>query len=311
MQRIEYNRYGGPDVMRLGSATPAKPKAQEVLVRIHAASVNPFDWKLRAGELKMFTGSKFPRGMGSDFSGTVESIGSRVAGFKVGDPVVGSAPMKTSGAFALLVITAEKLLVKKPASLSYAEAAVVPIPGVTAWLALVKTAKLRRGQRIFLNGALGAVGRAAIGIAEDIGAGIAGSVSAQAIDDGAALGLAPAVNYRQPIPSELFGQFDVVFDCNGSLSAQVAARLVKRGGLIIDINLTGQKLWRALISPRRKLVFFNGKSDNLAAAVDLAARGVVRIPIGRQVSLDHAIDAITKLEHGDRSGGKTVIVFDS
>ena len=257
MQRIEYDRYGGPELMHLAPFTSPPLRDREVCIRVLAASVNPFDWKLREGELKLFTGSTFPRSMGSDFSGVVERVGPKVTRFERGDEVIGTTSPKAAGAFAEAVITHEKYLVKKPASLSYAQAAVLPIPGVTAWLALIQKAKLRRGQTVFINGALGSVGRAATALATHVGARVAGRVGSASLDEAQSLGLSPALDYTQPIPSEALHAFDAVFDCNGSLTPQQGDSLVKPGGMVVDINLTRAKLWRALFSRHRNLVFFN------------------------------------------------------
>jgi len=113
---------------------------------------------------------QFPRAMARIFSGVVESVGAGVTRFRAGDDVLGTTPLNTSGAFAEKLITKEKLAVKKPASLSYEDAASLPIVGVTAWLALVSKGHLRAGQRVFVNGAYGGVGQAAVYIAKALGA---------------------------------------------------------------------------------------------------------------------------------------------
>jgi NADPH:quinone reductase-like Zn-dependent oxidoreductase len=310
MQRIEYDRYGGPELMHLAPFTPPPLQDGEVCIRVVAASVNPFDWKLREGELKLFTGSTFPRSMGSDFSGVVERIGRKVTRFGCGDEVVGTTSPKAPGAFAEGVITHEKYLVKKPGSLSHAQAAVLPIPGVTAWLALVQKAKLQQGQKVFINGALGSVGRAAIALARHAGARIAGRVGPASVDEARSLGLSPALDYNQPIPSEALHAFDVVFDCNGSLTPQQGDSLVKPGGMVIDINLTRAKFWRAIFSRHRNLVFFNRNAATLQKVVQFAATGKLQLPVGRSVGLGEAIPMITDLERGKRISGKAVIEFN-
>jgi NADPH:quinone reductase-like Zn-dependent oxidoreductase len=142
MERLEYDSYGGPDVVHMSAFTLPEPQAEEVIVRVAAASINPMDWKIRNGEVKVMTGSRFPRALGTDFAGTVESVGSKVMRLKPGDKVVGSVTMKASGAFAPMLVTSQDLVVKMPESLSFAEAACLPIAGVTAWQVLVKSADL-------------------------------------------------------------------------------------------------------------------------------------------------------------------------
>jgi NADPH:quinone reductase-like Zn-dependent oxidoreductase len=176
MKRIQYHRYGGPEEMRLETYEMPPPRAEEIVVRVKAASINPFDWKVRQGALKFMVRGQFPRAMGSDFSGVVESVGAGVTRFRAGDDVLGTTPLNTSGAFGEKLITKEKLAVKKPASLSYEDAASLPIVGVTAWLALVSKGHLRAGQRVFVNGAYGGVGQAAVYIAKALGASVDGRV---------------------------------------------------------------------------------------------------------------------------------------
>src|SRR3954470_20314492 len=100
MKRIQYHHYGGPEVMRLEAFEPARPRAGEVSVRVRAAAANPYDWKVRNGEMKIMTGRTFPRGLGYDFAGVIEALGPGVRQFQVGDEVLGAVPIKASGAFA-------------------------------------------------------------------------------------------------------------------------------------------------------------------------------------------------------------------
>ena len=308
MQRLEYDRYGGPENVRLSAFTLPAPAVDEVVVRVAAASINPMDWKIRAGQLRLLTGFKFPRAMGADFSGTVEAVGAQVTRFKPGDDVLGSVSMKASGAFAEKLVANQGNLVKKPENLSFAAAACLPVAGVTAWLALVKKAQLKRGQSLFVNGALGAVGQAAVAIARGIGAGVAGRVGPRSLAQGQALGLSPALDYTQPLPASL-GAYDVVFDCNGALSAQEARRLKKPGGVIVDIVPSGAKIFKALFSRSQKIVFADLRAENLQQVVDLAAAGKLAIPIVRTVALAEAPALLAALERGERVNGKAVIAF--
>lgn len=310
MERLQYDRFGGPEVVHLASFTLPEPQANEVVVRVAAASINPLDWKIRSGEMKMFSGSNFPRAMGADFSGTVESVGSNVSDLKPGDAVVGTVSMKGSGAFAPKLITTRDLLVRKPENLSFAEAAGLPVAGVTAWLVLVKKAGLARGQKLFINGATGAVGHAAIAIAREIGAEVTGRVGPQSVAQAQSLGLSLALDYTKPLPTTLDGVFDVVFDANGSLSPGEGDRLIKRGGKVFDIAPTKWKFLRALVSPSRKVVIASMKAENLQPVVDLAAANKLAIPIVQTVSLAQAPALLASLEQGKRLNGKAVIAFD-
>ena len=309
MKRLQYDKYGGPEVVRLTSFTLPPPGADEVVVRVTAASINPVDWKIRSGQLKIMTGSKFPRAMGTDFAGTVEAIGSKVSRFKPGDAVVGAVSLKASGAFAPKLIASEKSVVKKPDNLSFEQAATLPIAGVTAWCALVQKAHLARGQKVFINGAMGAVGQAAIAIAREIGAEVVGRVGPKSMMQAQSMGLANVLDYTKPLPDGLNGIFDVVFDCNGSLTPAEEGRLKKKGGKIYDIAPSASKFIRSLLSRSRKIVFADLKSENLQQVVDLAVAGKLTLPIVKTCSLDDAPDVLASLERGQRLNGKTVITF--
>jgi len=309
MERLEYDGYGGPEVVHLRSFTLPQPTSNEVVVRVTAASINPMDWKIRSGQMKMFTGSKFPRGLGADFSGIVEAVGSNVSAFKPGDAVLGTVSMKRSGAFAPMLITTQDLIVKKPANVSFAAAASLPVAGVTAWEVLVKKAGLKRGQTVFINGAMGAVGQAAVSIARGIGAQITGRVSPQSIAQAQALGVDTALDYTKTLPSSLNGAYDVVFDCNGSLSPQEAKRLLKPGGIVFDITPTGPKILSSIISRSYQIVSANVKAENLQPVVDLVESGKLVIPIARTISLADASAQLAALERGERLNGKVVIAF--
>jgi NADPH:quinone reductase-like Zn-dependent oxidoreductase len=119
MKRIQYHRYGGPEVMRLENFELPRPGKGEVLVRVMAAAANPMDWKIRNGEMRIMTGRSFPRGLGNDFAGVVEAVGEGVTRLRAGDAVLGGTSLKGAGAFAEMVIAKEKAVVKKPADLSY------------------------------------------------------------------------------------------------------------------------------------------------------------------------------------------------
>jgi NADPH:quinone reductase-like Zn-dependent oxidoreductase len=155
MKRVQYHRYGGPETMRLEGFELEEPGRGQVAVKVKFAAVNPIDWKLRNGLMKIITGRVFPRAMGMDFSGTVMSVGPGVTRFKTGDEVFGMARLKQSGAFGHAVVTNEAFLVHKPASLSFENAACLATPGVTAWNGLVDKARLQAGQHVFINGCMG------------------------------------------------------------------------------------------------------------------------------------------------------------
>lgn len=309
MQRIEYDRFGGPELMRLRHFELRKLQPDEVTVRVAAASINPMDWKIRNGGMKLVTGFRFPRAMGTDFAGAVDAVGSAVSRFKPGDHVLGSVSMRHSGAFAPMLVTSERLLVKKPESVSFAQAACLPVAGVTAWQALVKTGNLKRGQRLFVNGASGAVGQAAVTLASGMGVEVTGRVGPRSLAWAKSAGLRHVLDYTTPLPADLAGYFDIVFDVHGSLSTSDGNRLAKRSGIIIDIAPTRKKFVSALISRSRKVLFANLKADNLQEVADLAAAEKISILVSMLVPLADAPAVVALLERGERLNGKAVIMF--
>jgi NADPH:quinone reductase-like Zn-dependent oxidoreductase len=309
MERLEYCAYGGPEVVHLSPFTLPDPTGDQILVRVAASSINPMDWKLRNGIMKMTTGNRFPRAMGTDFSGTVECVGSGALNIRVGDSVMGTTSMKASGAFAPMLITSEKLVVKKPDNLTFAQAASLPIAAVTSWLALVKTAHLKRGQRLLINGATGGVGLAAGEIARAIGAQVAGRAGPSSIAQAKAHGIDALLDYTQPLPESLNRTFDVVFDCSGTLTPKEAKQLIKRGGTVVDIVPTPGKFIRSVFSSWYKVLIADPKAENLQAVADLAASGQLNIPIARTLALAEAPTLLRSLERGERLFGKAIIAF--
>ncbi len=308
MERLEYDRAGGPEVVHLRPFTLRNLNPDEVLIRVAAASINPLDWKIRSGAVKMI-GSKFPRAMGLDFAGVVEVAGPEVSRFKPGDEVIGSVSYKIGGAFATKVIASQHYLVKKPANLPFAEAACLPVAGVTAWVGLVQYGHLAPGERVFINGAMGAVGQAAVTIARGIDAVAVGRVGPRSLGEAQSLGLTSTLDYTQPLPDSLDGSFDVVLDCNGSLSVREEERLRKRAGRIVDVVPSPAKFLRALISRSRKVILIDPKSEILQPVVDLAATGKLAVPVAKTISLADAAAVMGALERGERIDGKAVITF--
>jgi NADPH:quinone reductase-like Zn-dependent oxidoreductase len=308
MKRIQYHRYGGPGEMRLEEFKPASPAAGQIAVRVMAASVNKVDWFVRNGGLKLMTGWRFPRAMGTDFAGVVEAVGPSVTRLKIGDEVFGTTPVRESGAFAEALVTNENLAIVKPAALSFELAATLPVVTVTAWRALVEKAQLKRGQAIFVNGCLGNVGRAAVQLSKMIGANVAGSCRGSAIAEARALGVDPVFDFTRLEVEALRGRFDVVFDTPSKLSFKQGNALLKRGGVVIDTEPTPVTMLRSRFSRRYKVVFGTQAPDVLAKVADLTAAGHLQPLIGKVVPLSQAIAAITDLELNGRPDGKLVIV---
>jgi len=309
MKRIQYRQYGGPALMRLDSFEPAAPREGEVEVEVKFAAINPIDWKLRNGELKMVSGRQFPRAMGQDFSGRVVSIGPGVTRFKPGDAVFGLASIKGSGAFGQIVIAPETFLARKPDHLSFEDAACLGTPGVTAWNGLMDKAGLAAGQQVFINGCTGAVGAMAVQLARMAGAGIAGACSAGAMARARSLGVQTVYDYRVTDLARLKERYDVVYDTSATMATAVGVSMLAKGGVFLDIDPTPGKFLRALFDRRLKPIVCSPAASILDGLARAAQEGKLRLPIAKTVPLDGAIPLLKALEAGLKFDGKALIAI--
>jgi len=306
-RRVQYHRYGGPEVMRLESYEPPAPGKGQVLIRVRAAAANAMDWKMRNGEMRMMTGRAFPRGIGNDFAGVVEAVGTGVTRLRAGDEVLGATSLKGAGSFAEMVLAEEDAVVRKPAGLSYEQAATLPVVGITAFQAMLRHGGLKSGSSVFINGCLGGVGRAAAQIALACGASVAGSCRAAATEEARRLGVSPVVGSGFGTMG-LEGRFDIVFDTPGTLPITTARTLLKPGGRIIDIVPSPAKFARSALPGPYRVMMGRPAPQDLEEVARLAAKGELRIPIARTVPLTEAIPALTELEHRRTSGGGKLVV---
>lgn len=310
MKRIQYDKYGGPELMRLEDFELATPGKGEVAVKVKFAAINPIDWKVRNGYLKMVTGKVFPRAMGSDFSGTVISVGPGVTRFKPGDAVFGLARIKESGALGHAVVTNETFLAKKPDEVSFEDVACLGTPGITAWNGLVDKAKLTAGKRVFVNGCTGAVGEATVQIAQMLGATVSGSCSAKAMERARSLGIQAVFDYRTTDLSQIGERYDVVYDTAATMTTAVGLRLLSKDGVFLDIDPTPGKFFRSIFNRRLKPIVCTPRSDILDGLARATKEGKLRLPVAEIVPLGEAIRLISALEAGRKLGGKGLVVMD-
>src|SRR5438128_3442006 len=170
MKAIRIHNYGGPEVLNYEDAPRPQPQAGEVLVRVHAAGVNPIDWKVREGHAKDFLPHKFPLILGWDLSGVVEELGKGVSRFKIGAEVYSCPDPTRDGAYADYIVVRESQLALKPKSLHHIRAATVPLAALTAWQSLFDAAQLQPGQRVLIHAGSGGVGHFAVQLAKWKGA---------------------------------------------------------------------------------------------------------------------------------------------
>ncbi|MGZ2432666.1 NAD(P)-dependent alcohol dehydrogenase [Neorhizobium petrolearium] len=310
MKRVQYDRYGGPEKMYFGECDLPQVGDNEVRVSVKAAAINPFDWKLRQGAMKLVTGRRFPKGMGTDFAGIVEAIGGKVSSVQIGDEVFGTVDFKKSGAFAEIVVVDAHHLVKKSPQLSFSEAASLPIAAMTAWVAILDRAQARSGSRIFINGCSGAVGAFAAQLALAKGAHVSGTCGSASMDSARAAGVDPIFGYSDQQAYTRNGKYDAIFDTLGTLDVRNGLSMLAPKGVFVDINPTpGRMLRGMLLSRRYKLAFATQGIRHLPAIAELAGNGTLRPTIGLEAPFSDALSVITDAESGRRASGKIVLAF--
>ena len=324
MKAIVYRCYGSPDVLKLEDI--AKPEAADdrVLVKVHAASVNPLDWHYMRGKpyvMRATAGLGTPNSihMGVDFSGTVAAVGKNVKQFKPGDEVFGGR----SGAFAEYVSVAENgALVLKPANVTMEQAASVPIAAVTALQALRDKGKIQPGQKVLINGASGGVGTFAVQIAKTFGAEVTGVCSTKNLAMVRSLGADHVIDYTQEDFTQGSQRYDLIVDNVGNRSLSEYRRVLNPQGALVMVGGPSDDPWLGplsglftamLVSPfvSQKLIFIlaDMKKEDLGMLSELMKAGKLTPVIDRRYKLSEVPAAIRYLEAG-HVRGKVVITLD-
>src|SRR5580765_1672611 len=235
MKAIRIHNYGGPDVLQYEDAPRPKPQAGEVLIRVHAAGVNPIDWKVREGHMKDFWPHKFPLIPGWDLSGVVEKLSRGVSRFKIGDEVYSLPDPNRDGAYADHIVVRESELALKPNSLHHIRAAGVPLAALTAWQSLFDTAQLQPGQRVLIHAGSGGVGHFAVQLAKWKGAYIFATASTRNQDLLRELGVDEPIDYTQQRFENVARNIDIVLDTIGGETQERSWSVLKKGGNLVSL----------------------------------------------------------------------------
>lgn len=309
MKQVQFNRYGDASEMFMGESTLPDLKRGQVRVAVKAAAINPLDWKQREGAMKLFMSRKFPKGMGSDFAGIVEAVGSDVSNVRPGDEVFGTMSATNPGAFAEALVTDSGNVTKKPSQLSFAQAACLPIPATTAWVAVLIKGRAAKQTRVLINGCTGAVGLAAVQLATAHGARVAGTCSQTSMAVAKLAAVDPVFDYRSEDLWKDVEPFDLIFDTSGTMDVSRGLSLLKAKGVFVDINPTPSRMLRGLLSFRYKLAFATMATKHLPEIAQLAANGVLKPMIGLEKPFSEAVATIAAVEKGHRAPGKVVLIF--
>lgn len=315
MKAVIYTKYGKPDMLQLADVEKPIPKAGEVLVEIRATAVNQADNHVLSGMLRYSTGLFKPKQqiLGSDIAGVVEAVGENVTQFRVGDEVFGDLSGHGRGGFAEYVAAPESALGLKPANLSFAEAAAVPMTAVTALQGLRDMGQIQPGQQVLINGASGGVGTFAVQIAKALGGEVTAVVSTRKLDMARAIGADLVIDYTQEDFTRNGRHYDLIFDTVGNHSVAEYRQALKPDGrfvtsaflpaLVIQgpwLSLTkGQKMRNMLAKPNQK---------DLIVIKELLEANQVRPVMDRCYPLPEVPEALRYMAEG-HARGKVVITL--
>lgn len=234
MRAVTQNSVGEPDVLFVAEQAAPSPKASEVLVRVKAAGINPVDGAVRAGYFPLIGEPPFI--LGWDISGTVEALGTGVTAFKVGDAVFGMPRFpKQAAAYAEFVATPVDEIAAKPAAIDHAQAAALPLAGLTAWQGLVRHGGLQSGQRVLIHAGAGGVGHLAVQIAKARGAWVIATASPDKLDYVRSIGADEVVDYTKGDFTERVRDIDLVLDAMGGDHADRSLKVLREGGVLVSL----------------------------------------------------------------------------
>ena len=334
MKAFLIDRYSKTDAGRIGDIPKPDLRDDDVLIQVHAASVNPLDSKIKRGELKLILPYRFPLVLGHDVSGTVVRVGARVSQFKPGDDVYARADEDRIGTFAEFIVVRASSLAIKPTNIGMVEAASLPLVALTAWQVLVETAKLKKGQKVLVHAGSGGVGTIAIQLAKHLGAFVATTTSTSNIPLVKALGADVVIDYRQQDFAAVLRDYDVVLNSLGSDELHKSIQILKPGGHLISLSGPPTPAFataRGLTWPLRQVlrllsygirrksrqkniaytfVFMRADGAQLQAITDLVESGAIRPVVDRVFAFEDTHQALAYSESG-RARGKVVVQMPS
>ncbi|OAH43584.1 NADPH:quinone reductase [Dietzia cinnamea] len=307
MRAVQQQTLGEPDVLAVVDLPRPRPRTNEVLIRVEAASVNPTDWKHRA--TGGFLGEP-PFVLGWDLAGVVEEVGIGVARFSPGDEVFGMLSYPFGhGAHAEYVAAPAAWFAPKPASLDHVQAAALPLVSLTAWQALVENARIQAGQRVLIHAAAGGVGHVAVQIAKARGAHVIGTASAGKHDFLREIGVDEPIDYREVDVAEAVSDVDAVLDTIGGDTSLASLRTLRPGGIVVSILPVGSDdLYREAerLGVRAVRMLVDASRHDLVSITELVEQGALRPTIAEVFPLEQAAKAHRRGETG-RTTGKMVL----
>ncbi|MGW1490415.1 NADP-dependent oxidoreductase [Streptomyces sp. NPDC002402] len=333
MKAFRVERYGDTAGVRAGEMPDPQVGADDVLIRIHAASVNPLDLKIRDGDFKAILPYRLPLILGNDLAGVVVQVGSAVTPFAVGDEVYARPDKDRIGTFAELIAVHQDDLAIKPATLTMAQAASLPLVALTSWQALVERAHVQPGQKVLIHAGSGGVGTIAIQLAKQLGARVATTTSTANVDLVMELGADIVVDYKKQAFETVLDGYDVALDTLGGETLKKSLQVLKPGGKVISIagppdatfarELGANAILRLAMSAlsfktRRRakrrnvtysFLFMKASGDQLRKLTPLIDTGKIRPVVDRVFPFDQTREAMEYVEKGRAKAGKVVVAM--
>ncbi len=308
MRAAQINEYGDADVLQFTTdADKPTAGAGQVLVEVHAASVNPFDYKVRAGQTQQIAQLTFPATLGGDFAGTIVEIGDGVNGFEVGQEVYGqTSPLSGHGSFAEFTPVKAESLASKPASVDFITAAAIPLTAVSAYQALVDTLHLSAGQKILIHGGAGGIGSFAIPLAKHLGAYVATTASPEDLDYVRQLGADEVIDYTAEKFEDKLHDYDAVFDTVGGETYRRSFAALKSGGQIVSMVEQPDKQLEAEHNVTATNQFTIVTTERLSRIAELVDSDALPVTIDKTFPLENAAEALEYIHVGHHRG-KVVI----
>lgn len=310
MKAVTINRYGSASVLQYQDVEKPQIKSDQMLVKVYATSVNPIDWKIRKGMLKLLTGNKFPMILGFDVSGEVVEVGEKVTRFKPGDAVYARLDNLTGGAYAEYAAVSEQVAAFKPSNMTHEQAAAVPLAAMTALQALRDQGKIKQGYKVLINGASGGVGTFAVQIAKVLEALVTAVCGASNVELVKTLGADRVIDYTQQDFTKETVKYDIIFDVVGNSSLSKCKNVLQPNGIYITTQPTPDKFVESFLTMltgrKSKVIVLQSSGKDLAYLKDLIEAGKIRAVIERTYPLSETATAHVHSEK-EHVVGKLVI----
>ena len=299
MKSAQITRYGNTsEVIEIRQTSTPNLSAGKVLVEVKAAGINPIDWKIREGYMQQMIRLQFPSTLGLDFSGVIKQVGEDVSsGFSQGDEIYGQAgvPSGGSGAFSEMALASATSIAHKPKTLNYAEAAALPLVGVSAWQALVEFMGLSNGQKILIHGGAGGIGSIAIQLAKNLDAHVATTVSTDDKQFVQKLGADETIDYKTQTFEDLVHDYDAVFDTVGGETYTRSFKVLRKGGIIVSMLEQQNSELMDKFGVRAVSQFTQVDRERLSKLAKWVDQNKVKVNIEKTYSLDEAGKALDYL----------------